>query len=66
MSNSLFNTIKKLFVISVLLCFQSHGFSQTFSYNWAHDMGTLGPGSAIINGSCTDDQNHYYAVGEIS
>lgn len=40
--------------------------AQSFNHNWAINLGNLGPGSALVKGSCTDSQNHYYAVGTLS
>jgi hypothetical protein len=40
--------------------------AQNFSYNWALDLGNTGPGLLNIKNSCTNAQNHYFAVGRIA
>lgn len=61
--------MKKLdFYLTLLLLFlltATKTNAQYFNYNWANNMGMLGPGEVAVYGSCVDAQHHYYTVGKI-
>lgn len=58
--------LPSLLNLIILSSIFSNANAQYFTHNWSNDMGNNGPGSMVINASCTNNQNHYFTVGRIS